>query len=191
MESGTASWHMDDVLQPHSLNDIEGFINYNEGGSEFFLDIPNPQQATQDFDHLLPTRYDPQPFFSTAGDWLQDVTAQPVIGVVSPYPTELSLQNDLAGGFGFNASNTKLPYDQADWLDSYVDLELQQHNLKHLSPPAHEAEPESPNFAAEVFKDPGDTQTTPPLTSSGEHVRASSEDKIHRRDKRSSTYSRF
>jgi hypothetical protein len=33
---------MDDVLQPHSLDDIEGFINYNEGGSEFFLDIPNP-----------------------------------------------------------------------------------------------------------------------------------------------------
>jgi hypothetical protein len=176
MESGTAYWHMDDVLQPHSLNDIEGFINYNEGELEFFLDIPNPQHATQDSDHLLPTEYDPQPFFSTAGDWLQDVTAQPEIGVISPYLTELSLQHDLAGGFGFNASNTKLPYDQADWLDSYVDLELQQHNLKHLSPPAHEAEPESPNFAAEVSKDPGDTQKTPPLTSSDEHRSTGSRD---------------
>jgi hypothetical protein len=167
MEYGADSWHMDDVLQPYSLDDnFEGFFSRNEGESIL--------QATQDCDALFATDHKPQPFFPDLTDWSQDAT--PELGSVSPFPTELSLQHDLVGELNFNSPNIELYHDQPDWLDAYVDVEPQQFKPEHLAPPTYEATPELPKFAAEVSGEFIGTHTTPLFTSSDEHVDPGSRD---------------
>jgi hypothetical protein len=161
MEHGADSWHMNDALQPYSLNDdFEGFFSRNEGEPVL--------QATQDCDPLFATYHESQPFFPDLTDWSQDAT--PEFGSVSPYPTELSLQHDLVGELNFNSSNIELYHDQPDWLDTYVDVDPKQPKPEHLALPTYEATPELPKFTAEVSGKSIGTHALPLFTSSDEHV---------------------